>query len=288
MGTSKTFPSNCSYSQETTFLFHHSFTFAGGTALRLLASAHTSIFKIPKRATRYIAHHIEDREKNPNPSAFTKSCKLEVTEDFYRTAEHMIPGSVWYTEQAVTSVGTSTFLVVNSLREKATGSVLASLNLWEVRVNLDTRQSDPIPQSVRQRLPVEVLSRKPPKYSIKFDIPIDTTLLCSYFVRVNQSFIDRNGHMNLFVYHQIILKIVQDALEKGKLFKGRKKNCMKEFGTVHNGEAVVGETLKLDVWEASFDTVHAVFSKAGQKIVIGRLLFHRSKSQASISKLSSL
>ncbi len=108
-----------------------------------------------------------------------------------------------YRAWIMSHLGTSAYTITNHLRETKEGPPLASMEIFEVRVDLATRRPDPIPEDVRDKIhgSGRPLLPKPAHFSLELDPPTDDSRVFSTTLQVDERFLDKNGHVNLHVYH---------------------------------------------------------------------------------------
>lgn len=251
---------------------------AGGlkVILRLFRSFSTLAWR---KSSWYLPPLVQLAENEKTTGMFTKFCKFEVAEDWYNA---LSVGKILHMQTHLTHVGKS---VITTNKKVLNGdrpaTVLASTEQCLIMVNLATRKPQPLPVTLKERvgsLP------KPQLFSLNFDVPVDVPIY-SRSIKVEESHVDSNGHVNLYVYHHLILACVENALKAGLVVKDN--YYVKEFACVHDGEALIGETMRVDVWQVNENKIHILLTKSEHRLVLATLLFHDTKSHRAFAKVAS-
>lgn len=231
------------------------------------------------KSSKYTPRLLLPAKRDHDTALFTKYCKFEVAEGLYNA---LSTGKKLYMQTNLTHVGKSVITTNKKvLNGNRPATVLASADQCVVMVNVATRRPHPLPVTLKERvgsLP------KPQLFSLNFDVPVDVPIY-SRLIKVEESHVDFNGHVNLFVYHHLILACVEYAIRDGLMIKDH--YYVKEFACVHDGEALIGETMRVDVWQVDENKLHILLTKSEQRVVVATLLFHDTKSHRAFAKVAS-
>lgn len=75
------------------------------------------------------------------------------------------------------------------------------------------------------------------------------------------------------------------AIDDGLIVKDH--YYVKEFACVFNGEALIGESIKVDIWKVVEKTIHVLLTRSEEKIVLATLLFHDTENCGASTKQTS-
>ena len=139
-------------------------------------------------------------EQNKMPTFFIKFNKMTISRKFYQLAGNVeeTQKRVWYMQFSVSYMGTTSFVLNSVLRESKEGPVLASFDVFNVRVNANTRKSDPIPDSILEKK-CHIRERKKLQLPEKFMQPAGV-LVFSRVLRIRKEHTDANGHTSVPFY----------------------------------------------------------------------------------------
>lgn len=217
----------------------------------------------------FLPHQIAASDSESFVGLFTKFMKFEVAEGLYPA---LTAGRPCDLQSTLTHIGNSALVVQTRVRQVGSTSVLATIPQCAIAVNLVTRRPQPIPGVIRRKaskLP------KPHPFPLEFKLPTNVPIFSRSYT-IDESFLDMYGHVNVFTYYMLILTCVEYAIIDGFLVNG--KCHVKEFASVHNGEAMIGDTLAFDLWKIDENKIHVLLSKSGEGIVLTSLMFHDAKS----------
>ena len=212
------------------------------------------------------------------PTAFAKFGRLSISKRFYQLASNVEEAHkrVWYSQHFISYMGTTSYVTGSVLRELKEGPLLVSADALNVRVNLNTRKPDPIPDSLLEE---KCHIRKPKKLQVpeKFTQPAGVSVF-SHIFRITEGHIDMNGHTNISVYRVLLVECIEEAYRLGLFQKKLSTPRVKEMQILYAAESQLGDIIKVDAWQdpdvGDRDALRAIISKSGEPLIYAWVILH--------------
>ena len=264
-----------------TLSIYHACVFAGSFNLcNIIAGrAYDKVWFEPAFVGFSIVH--TESEQNKMPTVFLKFSSTNISRMFYQVASNVeeTQKRVWHIQTSISYMGTTSYVLNSVLRESKEGPVLASFDVFHVRVNANTRKPDPIPDSVLEK---KCHIRKPKKVQVleKFMQPAGVSVFSRTF-RIGEEHIDINGHTSSPFYLAFLVQCLEEACCLDVLQMNcstRATSRIRELQLLYEGESLLGDIVRVDIWEdpdaGNRNAVRGIICKSGEPLIYCLITLH--------------
>ena len=248
---------------------------------------YTSIYRNWMFPSNCIAHALMNTCSQDGGNTVTTLCKfaeVEVTPEFYEVFSQGTPRD-WLTRCEVTHTGSTAFTMKASLFLKTGSGVsgadsLCMNRMLLVRVNNQSKTFDPIPDGIKQKF---LLSTDAKLTLSRICIP-DTSPDAVFEYTIGEGCIDKNNHVNIYVYWWLIGKAIEEAESKSSYTKLQDQHAealpslrIKKCSIIYDKEVLLGETITVETWGTVDNNERCIYARLGQSRdvrILSKLVLH--------------